>query len=100
MPLLPTAGNLLDTLKGFELFSDLVLAVFLVMGSFVAHKMILEKMQMKAEKGKVSAGAIKGGGDSDSDEDSGEDAPEAVPVTQEKPKVAKAAAASMRRRHA
>jgi hypothetical protein len=78
------------------------------MGTFISHKMIVEKMQMKAEKGKISAkdrkGAIKGGGDSDSEEsDSEEDgtaAPDAVPISQEKPKVAKAAAASTRRRHA
>jgi hypothetical protein len=70
--------------------------------------MIDEKMQMKAEKGKISAkdrkGAIKGGGDSDSEEsdseDDGKGAPDAVPISQEKPKVAKAAATSMRRRHA
>jgi hypothetical protein len=69
----------------------MVLSAFLFMGTFISHKMIVEKMQMKAEKGKISAkdrkGAIKG-------------APDAVPISQEKPKVAKAAATSMRRRHA
>lgn len=96
-------------LKAFELFQDMVVSAFLFMATFVSHKMIVEKMQMKAEKGKISAkdrkGAIKGGGDSDSEEDDdsdedGKGAPDAVPISQEKPKVAKAAAASMRRRHA
>lgn len=81
----------------------MVTSAFLAMATFVSHKMIVEKMQMKAEKGSISAkdrkGAIKGGGDSDSgSDDEGDDAvPDAVPI--EKPKVAKAAA-SMRRRHA
>lgn len=99
------AANLLDSLKTLELFLDMVTSAFLAMATFVSHKMIVEKMQMKAEKGSISAkgrkGAIKGGGDSDSDgsDDEGDDAavPDAVPI--EKPKVAKAAA-SMRRRHA
>jgi hypothetical protein len=92
-------------MKAFELFLDLVTAAFLIMSTFISHKMIVEKMQMKAEKGTVAAqgrkGAIKGGdSDADSDDDSGDEGvPDAVPVTQEKPKVAKAAA-SMRRRHA
>jgi len=99
------AGNVLELLKANELFQDMTAGVLLIMATFVSHKMILEKMQMKAEKNKVSQdrkGAIKGG-DSDSDEDDSEDdkgAPDAVPISQEKPKVAKAAAASMRRRHA
>lgn len=98
-------GNVLELLKANELFQDMTAGVLLIMATFVSHKMILEKMQMKAEKNKVSQdrkGAIKGG-DSDSDEDDSEDdkgAPDAVPISQEKPKVAKAAAASMRRRHA
>lgn len=103
------AGNLLDMLKAFELFLDMVTSAFLFLATFISHKMIVEKMAMKAEKGKISAkdrkGAIKGGGDSDSEEseddsDDGKGAPDAVPIQQEKPKVAKAAAASMRRRHA
>jgi hypothetical protein len=101
----PPTGNLLELLKTFELFLDMVTSAFLAMATFVSHKMIVEKMQMKKEKGSISAkdrkGAIKGGGDSDSgsDDDEGDDAavPDAVPI--EKPKVAKAAA-SMRRRHA
>lgn len=96
----------LEVCKAFELFLDMVTAAFLFMGTFISHKMIVEKMKMKAEKGTISAkdrkGAIKGGGDSDSEDDSDDDkgAPDAVPISQEKPKVAKAAAASMRRRHA
>lgn len=97
------AGNLLDICKALELFLDMVTSAFLAMATFVSHKMIVEKMQMKAEKGTISAkdrkGAIKGGGDSDDESDGDEGAPDAVPISQEKPKVAKAAA-SMRRRHA
>jgi hypothetical protein len=84
----------------------MVTAAFLFMSTFISHKMIVEKMKMKAEKGTISAkgrkGAIKGGGDSDSGDESDDDkgAPDAVPISQEKPKVAKAAASSMRRRHA
>lgn len=87
------------------MFLDLVLFAFLAMAVYVSHKMIVEKMQMKAEKSTAAAqgrkGAIKGGdSDADSDDDDGDDgAPDAVPISQEKPKVAKATA-SMRRRHA
>lgn len=163
-------GNLVDLCKAFEMFVDLVTTVFMVMATVVSHKMIVEKMQMKAEKGKVGGGksrfaagtsgqpnksgqqtkparrtslnntpttgslhinftsvtacvllcgvlqfpqvsarkgAIKGG-DSDDDSDDGSEgsgddakgAPQAVPISQEKPKVVAKASASMRRRHA
>lgn len=105
---------MLDLLKAAELFLDATLSAFLFLATFVTHKMLVEKMQMKAEKGAALAkqrkGAIRGGGDSDDseasdseDEDDDGGAPQAVPLHQEapKPKVAKvAAASSIRRRHA
>lgn len=105
------AERLSHSLKTFELFLDLTLAAFLAMGVFVSHKMIVEKMDMKKEKKHVKTDrkdAQKGGSDDSdsSDEDSDADAaPQAVPLQQEeKPKVARSAAASKtaaaRRRHA
>eukprot|EP00878_Enallax_costatus_P027633 GHUV01029770.1.p1 GENE.GHUV01029770.1~~GHUV01029770.1.p1 ORF type:complete len:222 (+),score=77.41 GHUV01029770.1:355-1020(+) len=100
----------IDTLgqyfKTLELFLDLTLVAFLVMGTFVSHKMIVEKMEMKKDKRNVKTDrkdAQKGGSDDDSED--ADDAPQAVPLQeQEKPKIAKAAAGSKasaaRRRHA
>lgn len=92
--------TVLNTTKAFEMFLDLTLAAFLVMGTFISHKMIVEKMQMKKERENVSTdrkGAQKGGSDDDSDD---EGVPAAVPLKDEKPKVVKAASRSdtLRRR--
>lgn len=82
------------------------MSAFLIMATFVSHKMIVEKMQMKKEKKHVSTdrkGAQKGGND-DEASDEADDAPDAVPLQEEKPKVIKATAtsktAAARRRHA
>jgi hypothetical protein len=96
---------MLSALKGWELFLDCTTASFLFLSSKVMHNMIVEKMEMKKEKGAAGGqrqGAIRGGGDSDSDEGGdGGGAPQAVPLVEDRPKVAKAAAgSSMRRRHA
>lgn len=103
------AGTLEQNFKTLELFLDLTLLAFLAMSTFVSHKMIVEKMEMKRDKKNVNTDrkdAQRGGGDDDSDsEDADGDAPQAVPLQeQEKPKVARAAASSkasaVRRRHA
>jgi hypothetical protein len=83
------------------MFLDLTLAAFLVMGTFVSHKMIVEKMQMKKERDNVKTDrkdAQKGGSDDDDSDD--ERVPAAVPLKEEKPKVVKAASRSdtLRRR--
>jgi type III secretory pathway component EscV len=96
------AGTVLSTLKAFEMFLDLTLAAFLIMGTFVSHKMIVEKMQMKKDRSNVRTDrkdAQKGGSDDDEDSDD-EGVPAAVPLKEEKPKVVKAASRSdtLRRR--
>lgn len=105
------AGTLEQNFKTLELFLDLTLLAFLAMSTFVSHKMIVEKMEMKRDKKNVNTDrkdAQRGGGDDDSDSEDADgngDAPQAVPLQeQEKPKVARAAASSkasaVRRRHA
>ncbi|KAF6260537.1 hypothetical protein COO60DRAFT_1505809 [Scenedesmus sp. NREL 46B-D3] len=93
-------GTVLSSMKGFEMFLDLTLAAFLVMGTFVSHKMIVEKMQMKKERESVRTDrkdAQKGGSDDDGDD---EGAPAAVPLREEKAKAVRAASRSdaLRRR--
>eukprot|EP00882_Tetradesmus_deserticola_P024422 GHRQ01026690.1.p1 GENE.GHRQ01026690.1~~GHRQ01026690.1.p1 ORF type:complete len:237 (+),score=87.12 GHRQ01026690.1:163-873(+) len=93
-------GTVLGNVQAFEMFLDLTLAAFLLMGTFLSHKMIVEKMQMKKEREGAGAGRIgaqKGGSDDDSD---GEAAPAAVPLKEEKAKVVKATSRSdaLRRR--
>lgn len=95
-------------LMTFELFLDLTLGIFLIMSTFISHKMIVEKMEMKKEKENVQTDrkdAQKGGSDDDVDEDDDDAAPDAVPIkNEEETKVVKAAAtsktAAARRRHA
>lgn len=87
------------------MFIDLTFAVFLVMATIVAHKMIVEKMEMKKDKKNIQTDrkdAQKGGSD---DEEEEEYAPAAVPLQEgDEGKVLKAAATSKtqaaRRRHA
>jgi hypothetical protein len=98
---LSAAVTVLSTLKAFEMFLDLTLAAFLIMGTFVSHKMIIEKMQMKKDRSNVRTDrkdAQKGGSDDDESDDEG--VPAAVPLKEEKPKVVKAASRSdtLRRR--
>eukprot|EP00775_Hariotina_reticulata_P004325 gene4325-4578_t len=106
LPSLPT-DQFLSAVKAFELFMDLTLAAFVIMGTFVSHKMIVEKMEMKKEKKNIKTDredAQKGGSDDEEDEDEG-DAPAAVPLQgDDEGKVLKAAATTKtqaaRRRHA
>lgn len=97
------ADMISGTVRAIELFLDLTLAVFLIMGTYVAHRMIVEKMQMKKEKANVMTDrkdAQKGGGEDDDDDDD-DAAPAAVPLDEDKPKVVKAASRQdARRRHA
>jgi len=60
----------------FELFLDLTLGAFLVMGVLISHNMIREKMDAKKEA--AAKGRAKRAADDDDDDDEGP--PEAVPL--------------------